>query len=41
MQKLYVSDYVLAAYDQIFYMWKVIENNLSDKTIYRLYSSEL
>ena len=36
------SDYVLAAYDQICYIGKVLENNFSDdKIIYRLYCSEL
>jgi len=28
------SDYVLAAYDKICYMGKVLENNLSDKTVH-------
>ena len=40
--KITCSDYVLAAYDQICYMGKVLENNFSDdKIIYRLYCSEL
>ena len=34
------SDYVLAAYDQICYIGKVLENDLSDRT-YSLYCSEL
>ena len=34
------SDYVLAAYDKICYIGKVLENDLSDRT-YSLYCSEL
>ena len=34
------NDYVLAAYDKICYIGKVLENDLSDRT-YSLYCSEL